>query len=541
MIPLALAVGSNLVGGAQVPLFAVFGAFALLVFADFPGNRAARATAYAGLAVVGCVLITLGTLVSRIAWLAVAAMFAVGVLVLFAGVFSAALAAGSRAALLTFVLPVATPAPTDVIPSDCWAGRSPWWSACRRRCICSRPASTTDCATAPPRHAPRSRICSRVAAIRPPPAPRWTRCSSSFLAATTRPVGLSAGSRALIRVVDDLQWLTDRLAGADPARSSAPDSAARMMRAAAAVLPRPRPNGLRDDLTAAVGTLDAERDREFALSAALTAHAVDSTVAITGRVVWWSARAEARPPIDRVLGRGLDVDDLHGPIPVVLTHPRYAAGYLRAESVSLQNSLRGGFGLAIAVAITQFFPVHHGFWIVLGTLSVLRSSALSTGSTLLRAIVGTTLGFVAGALLIVLVGTGPVVLWLLLPAAVFLSAFVPEVVSFAAGQAAFTVTVLILFNLLQPTGWRVGLVRVEDVAVGCLAAGIVALLLWPRGVAAGVDAAIAAANRAGAAYLLRRGASGHPTRRRCHAIGDGRARRVADTRRRHPPVPVRTW
>ena len=169
--------------------------------------------------------------------------------------------------------------------------------------------------------------------------------------------------------------------------------------------------------------------------------------------------------------------------------------------MSLQNSLRGGLGLAIAVTITQIFPVHHGFWIVLGTLSVLRSSALSTGSTLLRAIVGTTLGFVAGALLIVLVGTGPVVLWLLLPAAVFLSAFVPEVVSFAAGQAAFTVTVLILFNLLQPTGWRVGLVRVEDVAVGCLAAGIVALLLWPRGVAAGVDAAIAAANRAGAAYL----------------------------------------
>ena len=96
VIPLALAVGNNLIGGAQVSLFAVFGAFALLVFADFPGSRAARATAYAGLAVVGCVLITLGTLVSRTAWLAVLAMFTVGVLVLFAGVFSAALAAGGR-------------------------------------------------------------------------------------------------------------------------------------------------------------------------------------------------------------------------------------------------------------------------------------------------------------------------------------------------------------------------------------------------------------------------------------------------------------
>jgi hypothetical protein len=40
------------------------------------------------------------------------------------------------------------------------------------------------------------------------------------------------------------------------------------------------------------------------------------------------------------------------------------------------------------------------------------------------------------------------------------------VASFAAGQAAFTMMVVFIFNLLVPTGWRVGLIRVEDVVIG---------------------------------------------------------------------------
>ena len=41
--------------------------------------------------------------------------------------------------------------------------------------------------------------------------------------------------------------------------------------------------------------------------------------------------------------------------------------------------------------------------------------------------------------------------------------------SFIAGQAAFTVMVVILFNIIQPVGWSVGLVRIEDIALGCAA------------------------------------------------------------------------
>jgi len=104
----------TLLGNPQLTLFASFGGVALLLFADFPGSRSARFGAYVGLAAVGAVLITVGTLVSLIGWLAVLGMAVVGFLVLFAGVLSAAAAAATRAALLTFILPATVPAAAAV-------------------------------------------------------------------------------------------------------------------------------------------------------------------------------------------------------------------------------------------------------------------------------------------------------------------------------------------------------------------------------------------------------------------------------------------
>ena len=50
------------------------------------------------------------------------------------------------------------------------------------------------------------------------------------------------------------------------------------------------------------------------------------------------------------------------------------------------------------------------------------------------------------------VGTNTTVLWVLLPAAILVTGVAPAAISFAAGQAAFTVTALILFDLLAPAG-----------------------------------------------------------------------------------------
>jgi hypothetical protein len=61
--------------------------------------------------------------------------------------------------------------------------------------------------------------------------------------------------------------------------------------------------------------------------------------------------------------------------------------------------------------------------------------------------------------------------------------------------------VLIVFNLIVPSGWAVGLIRIEDVVVGASVGVVVSLLLWPRGVKTAVQRAIDAAREVGGRYL----------------------------------------
>lgn len=51
--------------------------------------------------------------------------------------------------------------------------------------------------------------------------------------------------------------------------------------------------------------------------------------------------------------------------------------------------------------------------------------------------------------------------------------------------------VVILFNIIAPTGWSVGLVRIEDIALDCAAGLVSGLLLWPRGGSAQIRSALA--------------------------------------------------
>ena len=70
-----------------------------------------------------------------------------------------------------------------------------------------------------------------------------------------------------------------------------------------------------------------------------------------------------------------------------------------------------------------------------------------------------------GAVFTATLGRQTAVLWAALPVVVFFAAYASNAIGFLVGQAAFTVTVAILFNLLVPVGWHVGLLRVEDVAL----------------------------------------------------------------------------
>jgi uncharacterized membrane protein YccC len=217
--------------------------------------------------------------------------------------------------------------------------------------------------------------------------------------------------------------------------------------------------------------------------------------------------------------------------------------HLSLRSVWCRNSLRGAAALTVAVAVVELTDVEHGFWVILGTLSVLRSNALGTGANALRAMAGTAVGFVVGSAIMVGLGSHADLLWAVLPVAVLLSAIAPAAipfpaVSFAAGQAAFTVVVVVLFNIIEPTGWSVGLTRIEDVALGCSVSLVVCVLFWPRGAAEALGRALCDAYASGSDYLL--AAMDHATAvtgavdtEPARAAGDGPFRRLDDAFRQY--------
>jgi hypothetical protein len=268
------------------------------------------------------------------------------------------------------------------------------------------------------------------------------------------------------------------------------------------------------DLHAAMATLDdalaraeqtatdelpgQRRVEEFisSLDPGFRAQELGFAVSLIARNVDLAAAAERRSWLDRLLGHRPE-----GVSGTLSAAQERATAHVERHSVWLHNSVRGAAGLGLAVLVANLSGVQHSFWVVLGALSVLRSNALNTGQNALRGLLGTVAGFVVGAVLLAVIGTSPTLLWIVLPLAILVAGVAPSAVSFAAGQAAFTVTLVILFNIIQPIGWIVGLLRVEDVALGCAVSLLVGLLFWPRGAGAALRRALAEACTDSAWYL----------------------------------------
>jgi uncharacterized membrane protein YccC len=530
----------KVIGNPLVATFAAFGSFALLALVDFGGSMRERLESEAALAVAGALLVCLATLVSQSTVLAVVTMVLVGFGVLFAGVVSSVLAGATTSLLLAFILPVSLPGPVSSIP-DRLAG---WglasgaalvaitvlWPAPVRNPL--RDAAITACRELA------ARLRADVAAVLEPSsdalaAQRAAAESAAnavaalgqvFLAMPYRPTGLSTAARTLVRLVDEIRWLNAIMleAGAPAAHGTIDQRVCDVKRAAAQVLergadlldePRRDPAALRDAraaLTAAVAALEegatlrlpsggddpATADVVSALDPAFRAQELSFVISEIGTNIDFAAAADRRSWLDRFLGRQPE-----GLATTLAAAQERAESFVDRDAVWLQNSVRGAIGLGLAVLVSRVASVDHAFWVVLGTLSVLRSNALNTGQTVVRAVAGTLVGFVVGAIIVSIVGTDTTVLWFLLPFAVLLAGLAPAAIGFAAGQAAFTLTLLILFNILQPEGWRIGLVRIEDVALGCAVSLVVGLLFWPRGATAALSRALAAAYVASAKYL----------------------------------------
>ncbi|HEX6395484.1 MAG TPA: FUSC family protein, partial [Acidimicrobiales bacterium] len=164
---------------------------------------------------------------------------------------------------------------------------------------------------------------------------------------------------------------------------------------------------------------------------------------------------------------------------------------LSPRSVYLQDALRVGVGLAVATAAVKAFSLQRGFWVAFATLTVVKSNVRATERSVGQAVSGTTAGFALATAIIALFATNTNAYLVLLPVVIATAIYANVAISFLAGQAGFTVAIIVLFNLLGPAGWRIGIVRIEDVVAGGLVGLAVGSLIWPRGASATVAPAVA--------------------------------------------------
>jgi len=522
------ALTDKVIGNLQMATFAAFGGFATLVLASFAGSRRDKLVAHVALAIAGSVLLTIGTLVHSPAALAAIATVPVTFAVFFAGVIGPNAASGATGALLAYVLPAASPGTIGMIP-DRLAG---WWLASvagtaavllfsprpgddQLRAAAAKLATALadDLEAALSGTAAADQLAGTIAVKQD--------LLARFDATPYRPTGLAAPDQALADSVELLEWCTALVADtvrerADLRQASPGDrellaAAGSVLRGVASVFAgghaRPdldRLERCRAESAERLGYLTPQRAGFLeAAQASFHAHVIAGAVLGLGAEALVASRLADPQWMDAQRRRWYRAS---------VTASRTARRVSSATSAALTNasvrsvwfvnSLRGSLALAAAVAVADIGSVQHGFWVVLGTLSVLRTNAAATGATAARALAGTAIGFVIGGALLLAIGSSETALWVVLPLAVFVAAYAPGTAPFAVGQAAFTVTVAVLFNLLVPIGWMVGIVRIEDVAIGCAVSVVVGSLFWPRGVAAVVGDDLADAFRTGASFLV---------------------------------------
>jgi uncharacterized membrane protein YccC len=547
VMPTMFAVTHALFSNAQVSLFAAFGSFSFLLLVEFTGPVRTRVLSYLVLFAVGCAFIAIGTAASTNKVAAVIAMGLVAFAVLFAGIVTPLAATASTAALLLFVLPVAVAAPASDI-GDRLLGWVLAAIACTAACVVLWPPPWQD--NLRRRLSEAARALARLIGARArsedaSSAQREAddaldRLRTQFSATPYPPTGAAAGAVALSKLVGRIEWVAGNSAleggdhlQVDPQLERQRQQAAEVFEAAGETLGKSAELICDGDAHPVTGRADvaAVRDATSHLDGLIAAELAADVATGAGEGAPAPSVTPEWSEDGSIAGRSLDpgfyARGLGRAVGMVADAALEAAGaepapdrsanspgetsaqaighrllsHLSFRSVWFRNAIRGAAGLALAVTVAEVSDVQHGFWVVLGTLSVLRSNALGTGATALRAIGGTAVGFLVGAAIMVGIADHTVLLWVLLPLAVLVAGIAPSMISFAAGQAGFTLVVIILFNIIEPAGWRVGLTRIEDVALGAAVSVVVGFLFWPRGATAALGRALSDAFVANSAFL----------------------------------------
>ncbi len=574
-LPLGLAIALFVIDDAPGVLFTVFGTVGLLINADFAGSVPQRLASYLLTGAIGTIALVVGWAASLTVPSAVLVTVLVAFALAFVSLLRGSIAVGTPAVLLIFVVAVSLDGPAADIPAYVVG----WWLAVV--------VSTTTALIILPRDQRadhRSALAAAFSAAAHVARTTWLhsagpvdvvasvraldsavdRLDEQFGGQPFRTSGVTARDGVLTLLVHHINSVrllvddTDRLAVRHdaiplPARdhlAAAQVEAYESLSAAMAdptLLPSARPlDDARVEMTTGMGSWVLEASRTGVSRQNIVQRiGGDHLLRMTGVIV------EQMVEMAR-LANGGDVESLERrpPLPTRTLRGTLAA-QLHPSSPWFRNSARSSLGLGLGILVVSLTGVDHGFWVLLGVISILRFDALGTRRFAFQAIVGTVIGVAVGTVIVVVLVDRPTALWVLLPLAVFLSAWSSVAISYPVGQAAFSVLILVALGIIEwPPRPEVGLVRIEDILLGAAVALVIGLLMWPNGAAGHLRAELADAIRTASAYLSAAiGALATPTPTELVALRERAIRasmRASETydialMQRGPAEDVRSW
>ncbi len=484
--------------------YAVFGAISVGVLSDVSGPPALRTRAFAIALPVGLALVAIGTAAARSTPAAVLGMLVVGFLVAYSGVGGPRVAGLANGLQLFYILPCFPPYDPGSLPQrligltigivlTATADRLVW-PAPAPEAFVDRLTTATDTlarylAVVP--HGDTDELGNAaetaVQALRPsqlPPGSRPTgpgRRDRGLTHAATELLTMTLRARLMARLRPELHN-PDARSDADALLvlvDEALDHCSTALRGTGAP---PKSGPVLEGIT---HYLDGRADRiagrkgVFELPPVVRVGGLTAAVAESARGLVAATRAAIGAPIDPTAPPSAAAWYVDTSTPLLWWRRLHA--HLTPRSVYFQNAVRLALGLAAARLVADLLDLSHGFWVLLATLTLMRTSLVASGLALVPAFLGTLGGAVVAAGVLLLIGDHTTVYAVVLPLVMVAAFLAGPTLGPAAGQFGFTIVVSVLFAQLAPTSWQIAEVRLTDVVVGGLVGAVIGAAVWPRG------------------------------------------------------------
>jgi uncharacterized membrane protein YccC len=543
-----------LLGDVNTGVYALFATVALGALSEVAGTPAQRTRTYLTALVVGLALASVGTMLAVSTWAAAAGMLVVGFLVSFAGVGGPQVSSVANGLQLFYVLPCFPPYVPDML-GDRLIGLTVGalllvvadrllWPAPSPPDLVGRIAEAAGAAAALA-DGIRSRLVAdgadadaRLTTLRAAATDAGEHLRASTLPPAARPTGPSRHDRSLTHaslaarvVIGRLGLAADRLAEqrtmptfaeqatpptpagprASPEEPGTAPETADLLGTDAAALAAVRGALLGTAAPPAGDVVDhalsgyVERET-FRLAGAvdpapwLRGELAVASVTESVRTLVLATRATIGAPAPAPADTPIDFWFLHASLFQLWW--RRLQVHLTPRSVYLQNAVRLAIGLAVARIVAGVLALSHGFWVLLATLSLMRTSAVASRAVLLRAFTGTIVGAIIAAVLLTLVGPNTTVYAWLTPLLMIAAFAAGPLLGLGAGQAGFTLVVSVVFAQVAPSTWVLAEDRVLAVIVGGLVGALIGAAVWPRGGSGEVRRVAADCMRAGADEIV---------------------------------------